>query len=66
MGQLPETSVVVAMTWRTKYINTRAEFLSWFTTEQEYVDAEFTAIIAYNYGVYWTHRERGYPVPARG
>lgn len=37
--------------WHSKYRN-RAEFLSWFDTEQEYVDAMFALIVMYNYGVW--------------
>lgn len=53
-------TVVITMTWHTKY-HTREDFLYWFLTEQEYIDAEFRVIIAYNFGVWVTddemHRE---------
>jgi len=37
--------------WYTKY-QQRDEFLSWFTTEQEYIDAMFALMIMYNFGIW--------------
>lgn len=39
------------MMWITKYMM-RPEFLAYFDTEQEYVDAMFAQIIAYNFGTW--------------
>jgi len=36
--------------WTYKYRN-RPEFLSWFESEQEYVDAMFVQIVMFNYGI---------------
>lgn len=43
--------ITMKNTWHTKYMN-RTEFLSWFDSEQEYVDAMFALIVMYNYGVW--------------
>ena len=37
--------------WTTKYLN-RDEFLTWFLSEQEYVDAMFIQMIMFNFGVW--------------
>lgn len=37
--------------WHMRYRN-RDEFLSWFLTEQEYVDAMFIQMIMFNFGVW--------------
>lgn len=37
------------MMWHSKY-NMPDYFLSWFETEQEYIDAMFALIVMYNYG----------------
>lgn len=42
---------MIMMNWMTKYHN-RTEFLTWFLSEQEYVDAMFVQMIAYNFGVW--------------
>lgn len=42
--------MVITMTWMTKYHN-RPEFLSWFESEQEYVDAMFVILIMHNFGI---------------
>jgi len=42
--------MVITMTWMTKYHN-RPEFLSWFESEQEYVDAMFVLLIMHNFGI---------------
>ena len=39
------------MAWMTKYSNI-TEFLSFFTDEQDYVDAMFVQIVMFNFGVY--------------
>lgn len=53
--------MVITM-WATKY-HTNVNFISWFLTEQEYIDAEFVFIVMYNFGIVLApdelHRERG-------
>lgn len=43
-------STVITMNWTRKYCN-REEFMAYFLTEQEYVDAMFAMIVMYNFGV---------------
>ena len=43
-------------TWYSRYRN-RPEFMANFDSEQEYVDAMFTMIIMFNYGVDVTPKE---------
>lgn len=43
--------MVITMTWMTKYSN-RNEFLSYFTDEQDYIDAMFIQMIMFNFGVW--------------
>ena len=43
------------MTWYSKY-HMPNEFLAWFETEQEYIDAMFVLIIIANYGQ-WVESE---------
>lgn len=49
-------TVVITMEWHTNY-HTRHEFLTWFLTEQEYIDAEFRMIVMFNFGV-WLYDEQ--------
>jgi len=49
-------TVVITMEWYTKY-HTRHEFLTWFLTEQEYIDAEFRMIVMFNFGVWMNTSE---------
>lgn len=45
-------SMVIPMnTWMTKYNNV-TDFLSFFENEQDYVDAMFTQMIMFNFGIY--------------
>lgn len=43
--------MVITMTWHTKYHN-RTEFLSWFMTEQEFIDAMFIQMVMFNFGAW--------------
>jgi hypothetical protein len=48
------SEVITAMmypTWHTKY-RMPDEFLDWFLTEQEYIDAMFVQMIMANYGLW--------------
>ena len=48
-------SMVIPMnTWMTRY-NNITDFLSFFDSEQDYVDAMFVHMIMYNYGIYMDH-----------
>jgi hypothetical protein len=41
-------------TWHTRYNNV-TEFLAYFESEQDYVDAMFIHMIMWNYGIYLDH-----------
>jgi hypothetical protein len=43
--------MVITMSWNTKY-HTHEDFLTWFLTEQEYIDNEFIMIVIFNYGIW--------------
>jgi hypothetical protein len=48
---MAHSMVITTMEWLKEY-HTREEFLSWFETEQEYIDAEFIMIVMFNFGVW--------------
>ena len=43
--------VIPMMNWMNRWHN-RQEFLSFFENEQDYVDAMFTQIVMFNFGVF--------------
>ena len=47
--------MVIMMNWYSKYLN-RPEFMAHFDSEQDYVDAMFTMIVMFNFGV-WVEQE---------
>lgn len=54
--------MVITMTnkWMHKY-QSRDEFLTWFLSEQEYIDAMFVQIVMFNFGV-WLNMDELLPV----
>lgn len=49
-GFAPSVVITMNTTWYTKYRN-RPEFMAYFETEQDYVDAMFILIVYTNYGI---------------
>jgi len=43
--------MVITMNWTQRYHN-RDEFLSFFESEQDYIDAMFIQIVMFNFGVW--------------
>lgn len=51
LSVLGSCMVITMNTWMTKY-TVPAEFLSYFESEQDFVDAIFIQIVMYNFGVW--------------